>query len=93
MNTAEKLELSKHGSAIERSFVLVSDSLAFYHYFLTPEWEEVYRPDYYQGVWINKRILQICSYTEGDVVTTFCKDEEAFDDEVSDYWSWYEANA
>ena len=86
-------ELSKLGSAIERSFVMVDGAFAYNHYYLSAEWERVYMASHYQGCWKNKQTLQICCYTEGDVVTVSCKDAMTFNSEVIDHQTWFADNA
>tara|TARA_R110002167_G_scaffold204404_1_gene408446 strand:+ start:10794 stop:11072 length:279 start_codon:yes stop_codon:yes gene_type:complete len=83
-----QVELSKFGSQIDRSLVMVGDSFAYQNRFLTPEWDVLFVPNSYQGIWINRAQLKLCSYTEGDIVITSAKDADSFQREIGVYQDW-----
>ena len=79
-------EINKRGNEVVRSFIINGERYRwdFDKKFTAQGWEQydTSQDAWYFGVWINKKLLQIQSYAEGDLTLVKCPDIEHFNAEI-----------
>ena len=79
------MEVNARGNQIERSWLSTERyRWDFDQKFTEAGWEQydTNQDAWYFGVWVNKKLLQIQSYAEGDITLVKCPDVEHFNAEI-----------
>lgn len=86
------MEINKRGNQVERSWLQTERyRWDFNEKFVAAGWKQ-YDTDqdaWYFGVWINKKLLQIQTYAEGDLTLVKCPDIEHFNAEIKSMNEFY----
>lgn len=86
------MELNKQGNEVIREFFHTERyRWDFDKDFCAQGWEQ-YDTDqdaWYFGVWVNKKLLQVQSYAEGDLTVVKCPDIEHFNAEIANMNKFY----
>ena len=87
-------EFNSRGNEVVRRFILNGERYRwdFDDRFQADGWEQydTSQDAWYFGVWVNKELLQIQTYAEGDHTLVKCPDVEHFNAEISDMNEFYE---
>ena len=87
-------EINKRGNEVIRSFIVNGERYRwdFDEDFNVQGWEQydTSQDAWYFGVWINKKLLQIQTYAEGDLTLVKCPDIDHFNAEIADMNKFYE---
>ena len=86
------MEINSRGNQIERSWWSTERYRWDFDEKLTADGWEQYDTDqdaWYFGVWINKKLLQVRSYAEGDITLVTCPDIEHFNAEIRSMNEFY----
>ncbi|GAG53893.1 unnamed protein product [marine sediment metagenome] len=87
------MEINERGNQVERSFFPTERyRWDFNRKFTAAGWEQydTSQDAWYFGVWVNKRLLQIQTYAEGDLTLVKCPDAEHFNAEIKSMNEFYE---
>ncbi len=80
------MEINERGNEVERNFILNGERYRwdFDEKFRKAGWEQydTSQDAWYFGVWMNKQLLQVLTYAEGDLTLTKCPDAEHFNAEI-----------
>ena len=87
------IELNARGNQVKRHFLLNAERYRwdFSEKFTNARWEQ-YDTDqdaWYFGVWINKQLLKMQTYAEGDLTIVTCPDVEHFNAEIQNMNEFY----
>ncbi len=87
-------EINKRGNTVERHFITNGERYIwdFDDKFNESGWEQydTSQDAWYFGVWINKKLLQVQTYAEGDLTLIKCPDTEHFNAEIEAMNTFYE---
>jgi len=79
-------ERNERGNTVDRRFIPNGERYQwdFDEKFRAKGWEQydTNQDAWYFGVWINKKLLQILTYAEGDITLISCHDENHFNAEI-----------
>lgn len=87
------METNERGNQIERQFFPTERyRWDFDKKFCNDGWEQydTSQDAWYFGVWVNKKLLQIQTYAEGDLTLVKCPDAEHFNAEIKSMNEFYE---
>lgn len=87
-------EINERGNEVIRNFMFNGDR---YRWDFDPDfksrgWEQydTSQDAWYFGIWVNKKLLQILTYAEGDLTLVKCPDVEHFNAEIESLNRFYE---
>lgn len=87
-------EINKRGNEVFRSFINNGERYRwdFDEDFSAQGWEQydTSQDAWYFGVWINKKLLQVQTYAEGDLDLVKCPDIDHFNAEIANMNKFYE---